>query len=101
MFQVESVYNIVPQEVFKPQKEKLYVSQYPKDLEPTATTFGLLCSSYPGSANYGGDYTLPRGAHQTTAYSKTLGKPNGIINNDIKVLIKLNLKTLLRKDIVI
>jgi len=77
MFQQESIYNLVPQEEYKPVKEKMYVSQYPKDLEPTATTFGLLCSSYPGSANHGGNYLLPRGAHPTTALNKTLGKPNG------------------------
>ena len=78
MFQQESIYNIVPQELHKPKKEKLYVSQYPKDLKPTATTFGLLCSSYPGSANHGGGFQYPRGAHPTEAYSKTFGKPNGM-----------------------
>lgn len=77
MFQQESIYNLVPQEIFKPEKERMYTSQFPKDLRPTATTFGLLCTSYPGSANHGGDFKLARGAHPTEAYNKTFGKPNG------------------------
>jgi hypothetical protein len=77
MFQEESIYNLVPQEVFKQEKEKLYISKFPKNLKPTATTFGLLTTSYPGSANYGGDFNLPRGAHPTASLNKTFGKPNG------------------------
>jgi len=80
MFQQESIYNLVPQDVYKPKKEKLYKSQYPKNLKPTATTFGLLMTSYPGSANHGGDFNLPRGAHPTTAYNRTFGRPNGKLN---------------------
>ncbi len=77
MSQQESVYNIVPQETFEPKKEPLYISQYPKNLRPTCTTFGILCTSYPGSANNGGEFNLPRGAHPTEGFNKTLGKPEG------------------------
>ena len=79
MFQQESIFNLVPQEVYQPKKEKLYVSQYPKDRIPTATTFGLICSSYPGSANHGGGFYLPRGAPPTTSFTRTSWKPNGTI----------------------
>jgi hypothetical protein len=87
MIQQETIYNLVPQEVFVPKKEKLFISQYPKDLKPTATTFGILCTSYPGSANYGGSYQHPRGAHPTESVSKTFGRPNG---NNIYNIINPN-----------
>ncbi len=76
MFQ-ESIYNLVPQEQIVAKKESLYVSKYPKSLQPTCTTFGILCTSYPGSANHGGEFQLPRGAHPSRAMTKTFGKPDG------------------------
>jgi len=88
MFQQESIYNLVPQDLYKPKKDPLYVSQYPKDLIPTGTTFGLLCSSYPGSANHGGGFNLPRGAHPTNSLNKTFGKPNGFNTNDRENFLK-------------
>lgn len=88
MFQQESIYNLVPQEVYQPKKDPLYKSMYPKDLRPTATTFGLINSSYPGSANHGGDFNLPRGAHPVRGFTRTLGKPDGFNAHDTINFIK-------------
>jgi len=77
MFQEESIYNIVPKELIQQPKERMYTSHYPKYIAPTASTFGLKCTSYPGSANHGGEFDLPRGAHPTYGMNKTFGRPDG------------------------
>jgi len=78
MYQQETIFNLIPKEIIKPPKEQLYRSRFPPDLNPTGSTFGILCSSYPGVANLNGSIELPRGAHPVTAQHGTLGKPNGM-----------------------
>mmetsp|Transcript_22121 Transcript_22121/g.23063 ORF Transcript_22121/g.23063 Transcript_22121/m.23063 type:complete len:268 (+) Transcript_22121:29-832(+) len=82
MYQEESIYNLVEQEKIKPVKETTYVSKYPYDLHPTATTFCLKTTSYPGVSNINGDYQLPRGAHRQKAMNATFGKPEGSYRKD-------------------
>lgn len=77
MYQEESIYNLVPKEKIEPVKEKRYKSQYPPNITPTASTFGLKTSSFPNVANLNGDIYLPRGAHPTIGDHSTMGKPNG------------------------
>jgi hypothetical protein len=82
MYQEESIYNLVEQEKIKPVKEKKYISQYPHDLHPTASTFGLKTTSYPNVCNMNGDFNLPRGAHPLKSLAGYLGKPLGSYRKD-------------------
>lgn len=60
MIQEESIYNLVPKEKIEMIKDPIYKSQYPGYLAPTASTFGLKTSSFPGVANLNGDISYPR-----------------------------------------
>lgn len=75
MYQEESIYNLVEQDKIKPVKEQQYISKYPHNLHPTASTFGLKTTSYPNICNMNGDYFLSRGGHKLKAMAATLGKP--------------------------
>lgn len=82
MYQEESIYNLVEQDKIKPLKEKMYISKFPHDLHPTASTFGLKTTSYPKICNMNGDFNLPRGAHKITSNGATFGKPEGTLKKD-------------------
>ena len=43
----ESIYNLIPKEQYVAPKPKRYRSQYPPNLAPTASTFGLKTTSKP------------------------------------------------------
>lgn len=43
----ESIYNLIPKEQYVAPKSKRYRSQYPPNLAPTASTFGLKTTSKP------------------------------------------------------
>lgn len=77
MYHEESIYNLVPVERSEPIKQPRHKSMYPPDIAPTASTFGLKTSSFPGIANMNGDINLPRGAHPLKQAFATMGKPNG------------------------
>jgi hypothetical protein len=88
MYQQESIYNLIPKEKIEPPKTVRHRSLYPHDIAPTATTFGLLTSSFPKGANMAGDINLPRGAHPTKGLYSTFGKPNGFNKADPENFIK-------------
>ena len=77
MLQQESIYNLVPKMKIIPGKGANYRSRYPPDIAPTASTFILKNSSFPGVANMSGDYKFPRGAHPILRNSATFGLPLG------------------------
>lgn len=77
MMQQESIYNLVPKAKIIPGKGASYVSKYPPNIAPTASTFILGNSSFPGVANCSGDYKFPRGAHPILRDSATFGLPLG------------------------
>ena len=77
MLQQESIYNLVPKAKIIPEKGASYHSKYPPTIVPTASTFILGNSSFPGIANCNGDYKLPRGAHPIYRSSATFGLPQG------------------------
>jgi hypothetical protein len=77
MLQQESIYNLVPKAKIIPGKGASYHSKYPPTIAPTASTFILGNSSFPGIANCHGDYKLPRGAHPIIRESATFGRPLG------------------------
>jgi hypothetical protein len=82
MYQQESIYNLVPKEVVEPPKPIRYKSQYPSDIAPTATTFGLKTTSFSNVANLDGNFYLPRGGHPRNSDYGTFGKPNGLNKAD-------------------
>ena len=84
MLQQESIYNIIPQKKLIPSKSALHISRYPYDIAPTASTFILNGSSYPGISNCNGDFKLPLGPHQTLRKSATFGLPIGAYAPDPK-----------------
>ena len=84
MLQQESIYNLIPQKKIIPNKSAIYISHYPNDIAPTASTFILNGSSLPGISNCNGDYKLPLGAHQTLRKSATFGLPLGAYAPDPK-----------------
>ena len=77
MLQEESIYNLVPKMKIVPGKGASYRSRYPPDIAPTASTFILKNSSFPGVANMSGEYKFPRGAHPILRNSATFGLPLG------------------------
>ena len=77
MLQEESIYNLVPKMKIIPGKGVSYRSRYPPDIAPTASTFILQNSSFPGVANMSGEYKFPRGAHPILRNSATFGPPLG------------------------
>ena len=77
MLQEESIYNLVPKMKIVPGKGASYRSRYPPDIAPTASTFILQNSSFPGVANMSGEYKFPRGAHPILRNSATFGLPLG------------------------
>ena len=77
MLQQESIYNLVPKAKIIPEKGASYHSRYPPTIAPTASTFILGNSSFPGIANCNGGYKFPRGAHPIIRESATFGLPLG------------------------
>ena len=78
----ESIYNLIPKEQYVPQKQKRYKSQYPSNLAPTASTFGLKTTSKPVCANLAGKYNLEGGAHSHQAGGATMGAAKGTLRPD-------------------
>lgn len=78
----ESIYNLIPKEQFVPEKGKRYKSQYPPNLAPTASTFGLGTTSKPGCANLSGKFNLEGGKHSHLAAGATMGAPKGALKPD-------------------
>jgi hypothetical protein len=58
-------------------KGKKYKSQYPGQLQPTASTFGLGTTSKNTAANLAGKYNLEGGSHSHKAVGATMGAPKG------------------------
>ena len=78
----ESIYNLIPKEQYVAQKPKRYRSQYPSNLAPTASTFGLKTTSKPVCANLSGKYNLEGGAHSHQAGGATMGAAKGTMRAD-------------------
>ena len=77
MLQQESIYNLLPAAKIIPSKSTNHISRYPPDIPPTASTFVLNGSSFPGISNCNGDFKLPYGGHPTLRNSATFGLPKG------------------------
>ena len=77
MYQEESIYNLLPSQNILPEKERMYHSKYPAWIAPTASTFILQNTSYPGVANTGGCLRYPRGAHPIYGNWRSMGLPKG------------------------
>ena len=78
----ESIYNLIPKEQYKAEKPKRYKSQYPPNLAPTASTFGLATTSKPVCANLSGKFNLEGGSHSHLAGGATMGAPKGALKPD-------------------
>jgi len=59
----ESIYNLIPKEQYVPEKPKRHKSQYPGDLAPTGSTFGLQTTSKQTCSNLAGKFNLEGGSH--------------------------------------
>lgn len=59
----ESIYNLIPKEQYVPEKGRRHKSQYPSNMAPTASTFGLKTTSKPVCSNLAGKFNLEGGAH--------------------------------------
>ena len=90
MYQEESIYNILPPKNIIPEKQKMYRSKYPAWIAPTASTFILGNTSYPGVANMGGSLRYPRGAHPITGGWRSMGLPKGGYKINPEKFIKKN-----------
>lgn len=84
MLQQESIYNLIPSKKIIPDRPPHYISIYPPDIPPTASTFVLRGSSLPGISNCNGEFKLPRGGHSTLKNSATFGHPVGFYAPDPK-----------------
>ena len=79
----ESIYNLIPKEQYQPVKQKRYKSQYPPNLAPTASTFGLKTTSKPVCSNLSGKFNLEGGAHSHQAAGGTMGAAKGTLRPDV------------------
>ena len=79
----ESIYNLIPKEHYVPPKPKRYRSQYPSNLAPTASTFGLKTTSKPVCANLSGKFNLEGGSHSHQAGGATMGAAKGALKPDV------------------
>ena len=82
MIYEESIYNLIPKEQFTAPKQKRYRSQYPPNMAPTASTFGLKTTSKPQCSNLSGKFNLEGGAHSHQAAGGTMGAPKGTLKKD-------------------
>jgi len=78
----ESIYNLIPKEQYVAPKPKRHRSQYPADLEPTASTFGLKTTSKPVCSNLSGKFNLEGGSHSRQANGATFGQTKGAAKPD-------------------
>jgi hypothetical protein len=92
----ESIYNLIPSKSQSLNRGCSYTSKYPHNISPTASTFVLSGSSYPGICNLGGDFQLHNGAHKMKKSWGTFGLPNGSYQENPKEFLKYkkNLKVL-------
>jgi len=72
----ESVYNLIDHPVPPKPKPPIYISKYPPNIPPTASTFGLQNTSKPGVSNVGGNFEDPDsiGNHKIKKPYATMGK---------------------------
>lgn len=75
----ESIYNLIPKEQYVPEKAKRYKSQYPANLAPTASTFGLKTTSKPVCSNLSGKFNIEGGSHSHVAGGATMGAAKGAL----------------------
>lgn len=78
----ESIYSLIPPEVYVPAKPKRHRSLYPPTIHPTASTFGLHTTSKPVCANLAGKYNLEGSQHFHTAMTATMGLARGRAHPD-------------------
>jgi len=78
----ESIYNLIPKEQYVAPKPRRYKSQYPANLAPTASTFGLKTTSNPVCSNLSGKFNLEGGAHSHAAAGGTMGAAKGTLRAD-------------------
>ena len=88
MLQSESIYNLLPVSKIIPPPAPLYRSMHPHWTAPTATTFILKNTSYPGVANMGGFSYLPRGGHPIYGEWRNFGRPIGGYRNNPDLFFK-------------
>lgn len=86
----ESIYNLIPKEQYVAPKPKRHRSQYPADLEPTASTFGLNTTSKPVCSNLSGKFNLEGGSHSRQGPGATFGQPKGAVKPDTNNFTKKN-----------
>ena len=84
----ESIYNLIPKEQYVAPKPKRHKSQYPADLAPTASTFGLKTTSKPVCSNLSGKFNLEGGSHSHTSNGATFGQPIGAVKPDTQTFKK-------------
>jgi hypothetical protein len=84
----ESIYNLIPKEQYVPHRQKRYRSQFPANLAPTASTFGLATTSKPVCSNLSGKFNLEGGAHSHAANGGTMGAAKGTLRPDVTIFRK-------------
>lgn len=84
----ESIYNLIPKEQYVPEKAKRHKSQYPSNLAPTASTFGLKTTSKPVCSNLSGKFNLEGGQHHHQAPGATMGAPKGAMKPETSTFRK-------------
>eukprot|EP00304_Pavlova_gyrans_P015809 CAMPEP_0206033506 /NCGR_PEP_ID=MMETSP1466-20131121/694_1 /ASSEMBLY_ACC=CAM_ASM_001126 /TAXON_ID=44452 /ORGANISM="Pavlova gyrans, Strain CCMP608" /LENGTH=267 /DNA_ID=CAMNT_0053407707 /DNA_START=48 /DNA_END=851 /DNA_ORIENTATION=+ len=72
----ESIYDLIPPVMQVREKDPMYQSKFPKDLVPTASTFGMHNTSKPGVKNVGGALADYDGPHPARKPHATFGKPD-------------------------
>jgi hypothetical protein len=84
----ESIYNLIPKEQYVAPKPQRHRSQYPADLAPTASTFGLGTTSKPKCSNLSGKFNLEGGSHSHQAGGATMGQAKGALKPDTQTFRK-------------
>lgn len=86
----ESIYNLIPQERVVAEKPPQYVSKYPSNAPPTASTFGVGASGQILTSNLAGAYeSMPRN-HRHVKAGATFGPKNDHYSDPTSYLTKQN-----------
>ena len=72
---LESIYNLLPKDVYVPPKEARHISKYPGSIQPSYSTFGIAATSQPAVRIYRNVKLL---SSSTAAAMAALHDPQGL-----------------------
>lgn len=85
---LESIYNLLPKDVYVPPKEARHISKYPGSIQPSYSTFGIAATSQPALINGGGHWQPFTTRKVYKKPHATFGRPSGSVRPNPKKFLK-------------